>query len=106
MPGTGETVGGQANESATPAIHLCVCVCLFTYHTLANVMYRARHVRCGANLCRHHRRVLRAEVHGRTEHIVRSIDAVCGLQMILYMMLFGPVHGNRIWTRCVFGLNA
>lgn len=79
-------------------------VCVFTYHTLANVMHGAGYVRCGANLRRHHRRVLGAEVHGRAEHIVRSIDAVRRLQMILHVL--GPMHGNRIWTRRVFGLNA
>lgn len=77
---------------------------MFTYHTLANVVHGAGYVRCGANLCRDHRRVLGAEVHRRAEHIVRPIDAVRRLQMILHVL--GPMHGNRIWPGCVFGLNA
>lgn len=67
------------------------------------MMYGAGYVGCGANLCRNEGGVLGAKVHGRAEHIIRTIDAVRRLQMVLNGLR--PV--GRYWIRPgrIFGLN-
>lgn len=68
------------------------------------MVHGAGNVGGGPDLRGDHRRVLGAEVHGRTEEALHAaLDAVASLQMVLHGLR--PMYWDGIWSGRIFGLD-